>query len=101
MSDYIYNKVYRVPETLFLPTFLHENKIIVWWNLHENKIIVLWNLHENKIIPAAKILKKRFAPNNESLFCAKWGKKVISRRIVMGNELLVVEMCEKTMDFHD
>lgn len=45
--------------------------------------------------------KKRFAPNNESLFCAKWGKKVISRRIVMGNELLVVEMCEKTMDFHD
>lgn len=47
MSDYIYNKVYRVPETLFLPTFLHENKIIV-----------LWNLHENKIISAAKILKK-------------------------------------------
>lgn len=75
MSDYIYNKVYRVPETLFLPTFLHENKIIVWWNLHENKIIVLWNLHENKIISAVKILKKNDSHQIMSRYFARNGVK--------------------------
>lgn len=64
MSDYIYNKVYRVPETLFLPTFLHENKIIV-----------LWNLHENKIISAVKILKKNDSHQIMSRYFARNGVK--------------------------
>lgn len=34
----------------------------------------------------------------EPLFCAKWDKKVISRRIVMEKwYLLIVEMCEKNI----
>ena len=49
---------------------------------------------DTKNIVSRKIMSRYFARNG--------GKKAISRRIVIGRSfLLVVEMCGKTMDFHD
>lgn len=49
---------------------------------------------DTKNIVSRKIKSRYFARNGV--------KKVVSRRIVIGGlYLLVVEMCGKTMDFHD